>query len=584
MQLRYRTLNLQTVLPNFRTSVDYSWRSLSFAFAITASSLMAQPILAAPLNPEIKVGIKQRFGQQPTDQVVLKASAGDRLTVKFPNQGKTETVSTDKLQITIEMVPLSQPREDERLVISNHRSFESAETSANNWRRKGIAVEVAQPDNWQVWAKRDQYNSTISRLLLMQDLKSKGLTTGFVDRQQVTNRPILTWVANGYRYRRDEVDISSGTGVIQVGNERFGGRLRFQLNTYGTYTLVNKVPTETYLRGVVPYEIGQNAPANSVEAQTILARTYALRNLRRFKIDNYEICADTQCQVYQGLNGVNAVSDAAIASTAGQVLTYENELIDALYSSTTGGVTAPFEDVWEGSPRPYLKAKIDAYPNQVWDLKVRSLADEKTFREFVQLKKGFNEAGQGYFRWKTDVPLKQLNTELKTYLKKQQNPLAKFTTIQNLEVVTRSSAGRVQKFRVTTDAGAIELTKDQVLLVFDAPNSLLFYTEPMFESDRKTLKGFTFAGGGLGHGVGLSQTGSYSLSQMGWSANKILTFYYPSTTLQVLSPKTAFWREGAVPPLVGKAAEDDDGFRLFGWKVPDLGLRSLLDWFQSLSA
>ena len=62
----------------------------------------------------------------------------------------------------------------------------------------------------------------------------------------------------------------------------YAGQLNLQPNAYGTYTLVNKVPLETYLRGVVPYEIGTNAPKAAMEAQAIIARTYALRNLRRF--------------------------------------------------------------------------------------------------------------------------------------------------------------------------------------------------------------------------------------------------------------------------------------------------------------
>jgi hypothetical protein len=131
------------------------------------------PTGAAVLNPEIKVGIKQRFGQQPKDQLVLQAQSGDRLTIKYWTNEKPVTAVINKLQIDIAQEPLTKPRETERLVISTHRSYESAETSAKNWQAKGIAVEIAQPDNWQVWAKRDRYDSTNSRLLLQQDLKPK---------------------------------------------------------------------------------------------------------------------------------------------------------------------------------------------------------------------------------------------------------------------------------------------------------------------------------------------------------------------------------------------------------------------------
>jgi len=64
----------------------------------------------------------------------------------------------------------------------------------------------------------------------------------------------------------------------------------------------------------------------------------------------YQLCADTQCQVYMGLSG--AVPNTDVAATRGQVLTYQNQLVDALYSSTTGGITAAFSDVWNGADRP----------------------------------------------------------------------------------------------------------------------------------------------------------------------------------------------------------------------------------------
>ncbi|MCG9893600.1 MAG: SpoIID/LytB domain-containing protein [Thermosynechococcaceae cyanobacterium MS004] len=566
---------------------------------IVATGAPALAASAAPLNPELKIGIRQRVGQKAKAELLIQALPGDRLTVKFPSRDKVETLTTDKLQVSITPKPLTEPRIEERVVISTHRSFESAEASAAYWKAQGIEVEVAQPENWQVWAKRDRYDSTVSRLLLLQDLKSKGLKTGYLDRKTWTTRPTLNWVVNGYRYHRDEVDITSTRGVIQVDQKRYGGRLRFQPNTYGSYTLVNQVPLETYLRGVVPHEIGRQAPETAVQAQAILARTYALRNLRRFKIDNYELCADTQCQVYEGLNDTDAKADKAIVATRGQVLTHKNELIDALYSSTTGGVTAAFEDVWEGNPRPYLTAKIDAYPNQVWDLKTRSLSDEKAFRAFINLKQGFNEAG-GYFRWRTEAPLAQLNQNFREFLKKQQHPLAGFSSIQNLTVAGRAGGGRVQRFRVTTEKGALDLTKDEILRAFDAPNSLLFYVDPIFQPDRKTLKGFAFVGGGLGHGVGLSQIGSYALSQGGWSAPQILSFYYPNTVLQPLSTQVSYWTEAPSPSSGSKTSlngqtsglssasqggsdqggSDQGGIWILGWQFPSF--QTIVNWFNSL--
>jgi SpoIID/LytB domain protein len=546
------------------------------------TGLSAIPVAAKGRNPELKVGIVQRFGNTMKDKLLIQAPAGDRLTLKFSSQGKAETLEADKVQFDIQAIALPAAQTVERVVLGNYRSFETAETSGKYWAAKGFEVELAQPEYWQVWGKRDRYDTTVSQLLLLNEVKGLGYKSAYIDRKTNTQRPQLGMVLQGYRYNRDEFEIISQRGVIQVGNKSYSGRLKFQPNAYGTYTLVNTVPLETYLRGVVPHEIGRNAPKPAIEAQTILARTYALRNLRRFKTDNYEICADTQCQVYEGLYGTDPAADAAITATAGQVLTYNNELIDALYSSTSGGVTAAFEDVWQGQARPYLKAKIDAYPSAVWNLQSQNLADEKNFRAFIQLNKGFNEVGtSNYFRWRYEVPLAEVTKQLREHLKKKQHPLANFKTIQAIRVTKRSPAGRVQQVQVTTDAGDLELVKDDVLLAFDAPNSLLFYVEPQLQPDRKTLKGFVFAGGGLGHGVGLSQFGSYRLGQVGLSAAKILNFYYPGTTLQPLSDKIVFWPESQQQTQVAQAKPADKPFNVFGFQLPTL--QAFLDWVRGMN-
>jgi len=90
---------------------------------------------------------------------------------------------------------------------------------------------------------------------------------------------------------------------------------------------------------------------------------------------------------------------------------------------------------------------------------------------------------------------------------------------------------------VQTDIGTFELLKDEVRSAFSAPRSTLFYLEPVQKGDNP-LWGYAFIGGGFGHGVGLSQTGSYRLSALGWSSRRILNFYYPGTEIQILSARS----------------------------------------------
>jgi len=234
--------------------------------------------------------------------------------------------------------------------------------------------------------------------------------------------------------------------------------------------------------------------------------------------------------VYWGLSDTNERSDRAIQETAQQVLTYEGQLVDALYSSTTGGVTAFFSDIWDGRQRPYLRSVVDS-AQSVWDLDKRPLSDESNFRAFINQQQGFNETGSRAFRWQRESSLEELTEDLQKYLTRLNHPLAeKITAIEEMAITARSRSGRILAMKVDTDQGRITLEKTEVRSAFGPPRSTLFYLNPVRDSDNK-LQGYEFVGGGFGHGVGLSQIGAHYLAQQGWSAQEILSFYYPKTEI-----------------------------------------------------
>ncbi|MGK7952863.1 MAG: SpoIID/LytB domain-containing protein [Xenococcaceae cyanobacterium] len=520
--------------------------------------MFARGIRATEIN--LQVGIIQRFGskpvdekEEPLDRVTIKSSSGDLLNLSLPEQEQSQqNLKTKEVVLQIEQQSLREPILSERLVLSDHATFETAEDSANFWKTLGIEVEIAQPGRWQVWAKRDVYPTPMVRRWLLRSLQANGYTDSYLKTELLSEIPQVIVSVNDNSYYADELEISSERNklIVKEGDNAqsakvFGGSLRLQPNAYGSFTLVNNVPLETYLRGVVPYEIGAGAPTEAIAAQTIIARTYALRNLRRFEIDDYQLCATVHCQVYKGLSGATEKTDRAIANTAGLVLTYENELVDALYSSTSGGVTAYFSDTWNGAERPYLKSLIDS-PYSVWDLSRASLAREQTFRQFIDLEQGFNETGRSLFRWNKTRKIKDLNQDLRKYLRKTRHPLADFTTIEKMEVLKRSPSGRILDFAVTTDRGIVKLEKNEVRSAFEPPRSTLFYVEPVYD-ESKQLSAYAFVGGGFGHGVGLSQYGSYNLAKLGYFAAQILAFYYPETSIQPLNESIVFWRKPHTP-------------------------------------
>ncbi|NET00964.1 MAG: SpoIID/LytB domain-containing protein [Sphaerospermopsis sp. SIO1G2] len=518
---------------------------LATTFCLIGLAAASSPMEShADADLKLKIGIIQRFGDTKTDKLKLTPTSGDRLKLEFAVDDKPKTlVTANPLELETVMETLPQPKVQEVLVLGDFRTFETAEDDARNWRSQGIEVEVAQPDGWQVWAKREVYNSPLLRRLLLNSIEASArkspYKSPYLDTQILEQVPRVSWVVNGQRYSDNNLKITTTKNLVRVNdsekasrNRLYAGNLNLQPNAYGTYSLINNVPLETYLRGVVPYEIGTKAPGASLEAQAIIARTYALRNVRRFAVDNYQLCATTHCQVYQGLNGAAKTTDQAIAATRGMVLTYNNELVDALYSSTTGGVTAFFSDVWNGEDRPYLRPVVDTAEN-IWDLSAKSLANEQNFRDFISLKQGFNESTWNIFRWNKETSVEDITWHLQKFLRATKNPYAKFKSLEAMAITKRSESGRILEMAIKTDIGTFTLEKDEIRSAFAAPRSTLFYLQPLNKGTPK-IWGYAFVGGGLGHGVGLSQTGAQNLARLGWSSAKILQFYYPDTEIKVL--------------------------------------------------
>ena len=130
-----------------------------------------------------------------------------------------------------------------------------------------------------------------------------------------------------------------------------------------TLRVINTVPLEAYLYGVIPAEIGSDVPLEAMKAQAVAARTYALKNRDKCRVDGFDLDDTTHCEGYLGVNGETALSNAAVDDTRGQVLTYAGQLIDAPYSTDSGGMTACDTN----GDCPYLQAVRDADPRDGQD-------------------------------------------------------------------------------------------------------------------------------------------------------------------------------------------------------------------------
>ena len=277
--------------------------------------------------------------------------------------------------------------------------------------------------------------------------------------------------------------------------------------------IVNKLPLEEYLRGVVPAEIPAKDADNfeAVKAQAICTRTYAINQMNKRKNENFDVFSDTRDQVYKGKDVYHLNSDKAINDTRGLILTFQNKPAVIYYHSTCGGKLEPVQNVFTNSSFEYLPGGMDA----VSDV--------------------FSCSASPKFRWVETRTIDQLDSSFKNMYNKsllQGLKQVTDTTQINIElsVLNRTETGRVQKLMFTTKDTSVVFDKFQIRRFLGEPSgsplpSNLFY---LSQENDSTI---TIHGGGYGHGVGMCQWGAINMSKRGFHYYHILNKYFPGTLL-----------------------------------------------------
>ncbi|MBI1748138.1 MAG: SpoIID/LytB domain-containing protein [Acidobacteria bacterium] len=144
---------------------------------------------------------------------------------------------------------------------------------------------------------------------------------------------------------------------IKVNGKPYRGAIETLANRNGKVTVVNELALEHYLKGVVPEELPPRSfpEMEGLKAQAIAARTYALKHRGQFKSEGYDLLASERSQVYGGAASEHPLSTQAIVETAGLAVYAQGELIDALYTSTCGGRTEDYENIFGGRRVSYLR-------------------------------------------------------------------------------------------------------------------------------------------------------------------------------------------------------------------------------------
>lgn len=318
-------------------------------------------------------------------------------------------------------------------------------------------------------------------------------------------------------------DVPYGVGWWWGGKEDrlYSGELFvYPDSSHSNVQLVLHLPLEEYVKGVIPYEIGVDSPLEALKAQALAARTESVKALLegKYRGDNYDICADVECQVYAGDNKRTSRTDSAVTLTTGEVIVFEDELIDAYFASNCGGKSERVEKVWpwRGGPKPYLISQYDS------DQKILPIDPQTSPQQWInaspevycnpELHTLLPSWSKKNFRWERTFPAGELTLNGEV--------------VSDLKIIERGESGRLHQVEVTTNSGSETL--DYELAIRKLINPPLRSSTFVFSKDSDE---WTFTGAGWGHGVGLCQSGSVARAFEGQRYRKILGHYYTGSTI-----------------------------------------------------
>ncbi|MBC7788676.1 MAG: SpoIID/LytB domain-containing protein [Anaerolineae bacterium] len=304
--------------------------------------------------------------------------------------------------------------------------------------------------------------------------------------------------------------------LIIVNERRYRGEIAIVPTDTGML-VVNRLDVESYLRGVVPLEIGTRRVAGehaAIAAQAVAARSYTHTRLGAERVRAYDLLATVFDQVYGGADAETPLADEAVLATRGLVLTFRGRVVSAPYHSTCGGSTAAASEVWRSPDEPFLRPVSDRIPG--------------TERYYCDVSPRFN--------WTRTFDAHSLSATLGKYLGAYTSIPARGVGItRNVTVDGNTPSGRVRSLGVLADGQRYALRGNDIRFVFRTPGGEIlnstYFTVHAEHDAAGAVSRLTLRGAGNGHGIGMCQWGAIGRARAGQDFRTILGTYYPGTAV-----------------------------------------------------
>lgn len=335
--------------------------------------------------------------------------------------------------------------------------------------------------------------------------------------------------------------------------KKYYGAFEYPRVSGGDLYVISVADVESYLKGVVPYEMHDSWPEEALKAQAVCARTYVMRVGARHSSYGFDVCTSEHCQVYHGVDyqykNHTYVSDAAVDDTAGICMYYNGAYVYAVYSASNGGASEDVKNVW-GSNYPYLKGKEDPYETSI----ASSIGGYHYSVKYTAASLGSRMASR-YSNYKlstlTDVYVSEFTPSGNVYEVTFVDKNGKTYTVTG-ETCRLALGTKSQRFTINGDsgnefhisggetissvAGSYIISGSGEVDVFDG-DVYVITAEGVEElgaekGGNDISDGILIEGTGNGHNVGMSQWGANAMAKEGFDFMDILNFYFTGITIE----------------------------------------------------
>ncbi len=329
--------------------------------------------------------------------------------------------------------------------------------------------------------------------------------------------------------------------LINVNGKKFRGEIEVRRYDTSDMTVINILPLEDYLYGVVPKEIGALSPLEAVKAQAVAARTYSIRNLGKYSKWGFDMSNTVSDQAYGGYEYEHQNSNKAVDQTRAKILVYNGNPATTYYFSTSGGKTENVENVWSPDQScPYLVSVEDKY--EPTNLTYSKWSEALTSAEVSQrLKaKGYDVGGIVSIQ---ALEFSNAGRVIKLLIKG-----TKGEKIFEREKCRTALGLRSQWYSISTDSDIAVLDNESTISrinigalrirAADGDYTIGQQSSKMFAIGAASTKEYPvstttyrFDGRGWGHGIGMSQNGAKAMAEAGFTFEQILQWYYKGTNV-----------------------------------------------------